>query len=157
VADTKAGYTPPARPGYGPKALGALLPALTRPVLRRLHPGAAQLMAEWEALVGPGLAGRTTPRGLDRGTLTIACAGPVAMELTMLGPQVINRINAGLGRAVVQRLRFIQAATPRPVSRPAAPPARLPAALEARLDGLPEGPLRDALAKLAQGVYRESP
>ncbi len=131
------------------------MPPLTRPVLRRLHPGAAQLMAEWEALVGPGLAGRTTPRSLERGTLTIACAGPMAMELTMLGPQVIARINAGLGRTAVQRLRFIQAAVPRPAPRPAPPAVDLPAAVDDRLAGMPEGPLRDALAKLAQGVYRE--
>ena len=131
------------------------MPAMTRPVLRRLHPGAAQLMAEWEVLVGPGLAGRTTPRALDRGTLTIACAGPVAMELTMLGPQVIARINAGLGRAVVQRLRFSQAAVARPAPRAAPPPTSLPPELDGRLASLPEGPLRDALAKLAQGVYRK--
>jgi hypothetical protein len=111
-------------------------------------------MAEWEALVGPGLAGRTTPRALDRGTLTIACAGPVAMELTMLGPQVIARINAGLGRAVVQRLRFIQAAVPRPAPRAVPAPIDLPPEWHDRLAAMPEGPLRDALAKLAQGVYR---
>lgn len=146
-----------ARQGFGPRALGALMPPLTRPVLRRLHPGAAQLMAEWEALVGPGLASRTTPRRLDRGTLTIACAGPVAMELTMLGPQVIGRINAGLGRPVVQRLRFIQAAAARPAPRPSPRPVTLPDAAQARLAAVPEGPLRDALAKLAQGVYRKAP
>ena len=157
MADTKAGYTPPARQGYGPRALGALMPSLTRPVLRRLHPGAAQLMAEWEALVGPGLAGRTTPRGLERGTLTIACAGPVAMELTMLGPQVMARINAGLGRTVVQRLRYIQVAVARPPARVAPAPVALPPALDARLETLPEGPLRDALANLARGVYRVAP
>ena len=155
MADTKPGYTPPPRQGYGLKPLGALMPPLTRPVLRKLHPGAAQVMAEWEALVGPGLAGRTTPRGLDRGTLTIACAGPVAMELTMLGPQVIARINAGLGRAVVTRLRFIQAAVSRPAPRPTLAPVSLPDGLDARLAAMPDGPLREALAKLAQGVYRK--
>ena len=36
-------------------------------------------------------------------------------------------------------------------------PAALPAALDARLAAMPEGPLRDALAKLAQGVYRTAP
>lgn len=163
MADTGKGYTrgaaagqPVPRIGYGTRPLGALLPQITRPVLRRLHPGAAQLMAEWESLVGPGLAARTTPRALDRGTLTIACAGPVAMELTMLGPQVMARINAGLGRPAVQRLRFIQAATARPVPRPVAVPEQ-PTPADARLAAMPEGPLRDALAKLAQGVYRKAP
>ncbi len=155
MADTKPGYTPERREGYGPRPLGALMPPLTRPVLRKLHPGAAQVMAEWENLVGPGLASRTTPRALDRGTLTIACAGPVAMELSMLAPQVMARINAGLGRAVVQRLKFIQAAVPRPAPRPAPPPSRpLPADVAQKLAAMPEGPLRDALANLAQGVYR---
>jgi hypothetical protein len=130
---------------------------LTRPVLRRLHPGAALVMAEWENLVGPGLASRTTPRALDRGTLTIACAGPVAMELTMLAPQVMARINAGLGRVAVTKLRFVQAKTaaPPPVKLPPAPVA-LPAPLLEKLDCMPEGPLREALAKLAQGVYRKT-
>lgn len=156
MADTKPGYTPTPREGYGLRPLGALMPPLTRPVLRKLHPGAAQVMAEWENLVGPGLAARATPRALDRGTLTIACAGPVAMELTMLAPQVMARINAGLGRAVVQKLRFIQVAVPRPAPRPATPSARpLPASVRQKLDEMPEGPLRDALAKLAQGVYRK--
>jgi len=138
--------------------LGSLVAPLTRPVLRRLHPGAAQVMAEWENLVGPGLASRTTPKALDRGTLTIACAGPVAMELTMLAPQVMARINAGLGRVAVTKLRFVQAKTaaPPPVKPPAAPVV-LPALLVAKLDSMPEGPLREALAKLAQGVYRKAP
>lgn len=141
-----------------PRPLGSLLPPLTRPVLKRLHPGAAQVMAEWENLVGPGLAARTTPRALDRGTLTIACAGPVAMELTMLAPQVMARINAGLGRVAVTKLRFVQAKTPAPPA-PKPPPAAvaLPAPLAGQLDAMPEGSLRDALAKLAQGVYRKTP
>jgi hypothetical protein len=131
---------------------------LTRPVLKRLHPGAAQVMAEWENLVGPGLASRTTPRALDRGALTIACAGPVAMELTMLAPQVMARINAGLGRVAVTKLRFIQARTaPPPAPRAPLPDAALPAPIAQKLDAMPEGPLRDALAKLAQGVYRKAP
>jgi hypothetical protein len=131
---------------------------LTRPVLRRLHPGAAQVMAEWENLVGPGLASRTTPRALDRGTLTIACAGPVAMELTMLAPQVMARINAGLGRVAVTKLRFLQAKTAAPPPpKPPATPVALPAPMAAKLDSMPEGPLREALAKLAQGVYRKAP
>ena len=138
--------------------MGSLMAPLTRPVLRRLHPGAAQVMAEWENLVGPGLASRTTPRALDRGTLTIACAGPVAMELTMLAPQVMARINAGLGRVAVTKLRFLQAKTAAPPPpKPPATPVALPAPMAAKLDSMPEGPLREALAKLAQGVYRKTP
>ncbi len=141
---------------HGPKQLGALTAGIARPVLRKLVPGSAQVLTDWEALVGPGLAARTLPRRLDRGTLVIACSGPTAMELTMLGPALIGRINSGLGRAAVQRLRFIQAVVKGPAPRPAPPPpVVLPAGISARLAAAPEGPLRDALEKLAQGVYRK--
>ncbi len=150
-----AGDTPQPPRRHGPRPLGALTAAFTRPVLRRLNPGTAQILADWEALVGPGLAARTIPRRLDRGTLTIGCAGPTALELTMLGPALMQRINAGLGRQAVQRLRFAPAALPPPATpRAAMPPAALPATVAARLEAMPEGPLRGALEKLAQGVYQ---
>ncbi|MDW8313574.1 MAG: DciA family protein [Rhodovarius sp.] len=152
-------YREEEREGHGPRPLAALTASLVRPVLRRLAPGSAQLLAEWEALVGPELAARTTPRRLERGTLTIACSGPTALELTMLGPALIERINAGLGRPAVKRLRFVQAVVhpPHPASpaRPT-PPERLPEAVARRLAAIPAGPLRDALENLARGVYRES-
>jgi hypothetical protein len=49
-------------------------------------------------------------------TLTIACAGPVAMELTHLAPQIIARVNGHLGRQAVAQLKFSQGALlPRPL------------------------------------------
>jgi hypothetical protein len=139
----------------GPRPLSALLPRLTRPAFRRRSPAGATLMAEWPALVGPALAAVTHPVRFAAGTLTIACAGPVAMELSHLAPQLIARINGQLGRADVSRLRFVQRApqSARPVPpRPAA--ATLPARIDAALAGLPDADLRAALAKLGRGVYR---
>jgi hypothetical protein len=107
--------------------------------------------------VGPALAAVTSPLRLTSGTLTLACAGPVAMELQHLGPELIGRINGQLGRAVVERLRFVQqtpAGAPRPAP-PVARPARIPEGVQDRLAALPEGELRDALEKLAQGLYRK--
>jgi hypothetical protein len=140
----------------GPRALGALLPRLTRPAFRRRSPAGAQLMADWAAIVGPALAAVTAPRRVSGGTLTIACAGPVAMELTHLAPQVLARINGHLGRVAVERLRFVQQAAPPAAAAPPrpAPTPDLPDRVERRLAELPEGELREALAKLARGVYR---
>ena len=104
----------------GPRALGALLPRLTRPAFKRRSPAGAALMADWPAVVGPALAAVTTPKRLGNGTLVIGCAGPVAMELTHLAPQLIGRINAHLGQVAVERLRFVQQAS----SPAAAPSAR---------------------------------
>jgi hypothetical protein len=139
---------------WGPRPLGALVPAVTRPAYRRRAPAAAQVLADWASIVGPALAAVTAPRRLTGGTLSIACAGPVAMELQHLSTQLIERINAHLGRVVVERLRFVQdfaaAATP-PRPRPSPSPARVQE-VERTLGDLPEGPLRDALGRLGRAV-----
>jgi hypothetical protein len=140
----------------GPLPLGALIPRLTRPVFRKRSPAGAQLMADWPAVVGPALSAVTAPLRLSAGTLTLACSGPIAMELQHLAPELIGRINAHLGRVAVERLRFVQQALPgAPPPKPPPRPVSLPAALEARIAAMPEGELREALAKLARGVYRK--
>jgi hypothetical protein len=140
----------------GPLPLGALIARLTRPAFRKRSPAGAQLMADWPDIVGPALAAVTQPLRLSAGTLTLACAGPVAMELQHLAPELMGRINAHLGRQAVERLRFVQQAPAG--AAPAVPlpkPVVLPASVEARLAELPPGELREALAKLARGVYRK--
>ena len=97
----------------GPRPLGALIPALTRPAFKRKSPAAAQIMADWPALVGPALAAVTQPLRLTSGSLTIACSGPIALELSHLAPELMARINGGLGRVAVERLRFVQGAAPK--------------------------------------------
>ena len=93
---------------YGPRPVGALMPRLTRAAFRRRAPATAQVLADWAAIVGPAIAAVTTPRRLAAGTLTIACAGPIAMELQHLSGEVIARINAHLGSQAVATLRFVQ-------------------------------------------------
>jgi len=114
-------------------------------------------MADWPQVVGPALAAVTSPLRLTPGTLTLACSGPVAMELQHLAPELVARINGHLGRAAVERLRFVQQALPgRPKPAPPARPERpLPDALQDRLAALPEGELRQALENLARRVYRK--
>jgi hypothetical protein len=140
-----------------PLALGNLIPAITRPAFRKRSPAGAQVLADWAQIVGPALAAVTSPLRLSAGTLTLACAGPVAMELQHLAPELIARINGHLGRVTVERLRFVQqsAAGRRPVAAAARPETALPAIVAARLDALPEGELRQSLENLARGVYRK--
>lgn len=132
---------------YGPRPIAALLPGITRPAFKSAGPAAAQVMADWPAIVGPSLAALATPRRFAAGTLTLGCAGPTALELQHLAPQLIERVNTHLGRAAVQRLRFVQDLNPpKPPARPRAP--RPPVAVE----GLPPGPLRDALGALGAAI-----
>jgi hypothetical protein len=132
---------------WGPRAVGTLVPGLTRAAFRKRSPAGAQVMADWADIVGPALAAATTPRRLSGATLTVACTGPVAMELQHMAGPLMARINGHLGRVVVERLRFVQDATAVPAAAPskaAGPPAPIP--------GLPAGPLHDALASLGQAV-----
>ncbi len=143
---------------YGPRPLGALVPGIAKPALRKRSPAAAQVMADWSAIVGPVLAGLTLPKRLAAGRLTIACTGPVAMELQHLAPQLIARINTHLGAAVVERLGF----APAPVAEPTPPAPPKPTAETGRrvdlaVGALPQGELRAALAALGRAVMTYRP
>lgn len=144
---------------YGPRPLGALVPGLTRPAFRRASPAAAQVMADWAAIVGPLLASVSVPRRLTAGALTIACTGPVAIELQHYAGELIERINGHLGSQTVRTLKFAQ--TLLPVPPPAGPvlprsPAAA-AAAESAAAVLPEGDLRQALTALGYAVLAGDP
>jgi hypothetical protein len=139
---------------YGPRPVSVLMPRLTRPAFRRRSPATAQVLADWAAIVGPAIAAVTTPRRLSAGTLTIACAGPIAMELQHLAGEVIARINGHLGNQAVTALRFVQTPelmSPLAALPPPPDPAKL-AALDAAVGSLPEGELRSALASLGRAM-----
>jgi hypothetical protein len=148
--------TGPRRFVYGPRALGSLVPGIARQGFRRHSPASAQIVADWEIIVGPKVASMTVPRRLDRGILTIACAGPAAMDLHYMGVEVINRINTHLGGRPVHSLKFTQAGMPRVAAamRPA-PPEAIPEA-EAAVADLPDGELKSALAALGRVVIGRS-
>jgi len=135
------------RRAYAARPLSQLLPPLTRAAYKRRSPAAASLMADWANIVGPRLAAETAPRRLSGTQLTIACSGPMAMELAHLAPVLIERINTASGRRVVERLRFVQDfAAP-----PEAPPLREPVQ-PVPIEDLPPGELNDALARLRAAI-----
>lgn len=141
---------------FGPRPLSKLIPAAARPVFQRRAPGIATLLADWNIIIGPKLAPITTPRKLQGGTLTLACNGPVAMELQYLSDIVIARLNTHLGGTPIQRLRFVPDTTAPP---PASPPKRIPAieAARAAVADIADEGLRDALERLGRMVLAEKP
>ncbi len=152
--DTDSGMAREARHVYGARPLGALVPRVTRLAFRRRAPATAQVLADWPAIVGPAIAAVANPRRLVAGTLTIACAGPIAMELQYLGGELIARINTHLGSQVVKGLRFVQTIDmdgPAPAQQTRPNPVDQ-AEAEAAVAGLPEGELRAALAALGSAV-----
>ncbi|WP_158744207.1 DUF721 domain-containing protein [Acidisphaera sp. L21] len=134
---------------WGPRPVGNLVAGLTRPAFRRRSPAAAQIMADWGTIVGPALAAITAPRRMTGATLTLACAGPVAMELQHMSGELTSRINAHLGRVAVERLRFVQEMLPPAAVVPVRPVMSGP---PAPIQGFAPGELHDALARLGQAV-----
>jgi hypothetical protein len=70
------------------------------------------------------------------------------MELQLLSPQIIARLNLALGHGMIERLRFVQQAPG--VTAPTR--AMRPSRAVARPADLPEGELGDALARLYEGI-----
>jgi hypothetical protein len=155
--NTHPGMTKLSRPVHGPRPIAAVVPVVTRNAFNRAAPGVAQLMEAWAGIVGPALAEATTPRRLSQGTLTIGCAGPVAMELQHLSNEVLGRINQYLGAHSVRRLRFVQITAMRAPARPRPRPTEaVDAAASESVARLAAGPLRTALAALGRAVLSES-
>ncbi|EHH67752.1 DUF721 domain-containing protein [Gluconobacter morbifer] len=144
--DTQTTWQP--RRNWGARQIGTFVPTLTKTAFRKKSPLLVRLMMDWENFVGLRLARQTEPRRLSAGTLTIACSGPIAMELQHLTPQLLERINTACGlrgESSIQRLRIVQDMTaferparprpkPCPVEVPEVEDEELRAALE-RLGG----------------------
>ncbi len=131
--------------------LAELLPKLTRAAYKKRSPAGALLMSDWASIVGQRLADETQPKRMSGTTLTIACSGPMAMELQHLSGTLIERINVHAGRKLVERLRFVQ--EPVAVRAPIAP--RICIAPEPIVD-LPAGDLNDALARLRAAMRSQT-
>jgi len=136
------------RRAYAARPLSQLLPPLTRAAYKRRSPAAASLMADWARIVGPRLAAETAPRRLSGAQLTIACSGPIAMELAHLAPVLIERINTASGQRLVERLRFVQDFSPATLPPGATRETLAPVPIE----DLPPGELNDALARLRAAI-----
>jgi predicted nucleic acid-binding Zn ribbon protein len=62
----------------------------------------------WPGAVGAAIAAEAQPTAERGGVITISCSASVwAQELDLMGPQIIERLNAGLAGGSVQRLRCV--------------------------------------------------
>ncbi|WP_025824619.1 DUF721 domain-containing protein [Asaia astilbis] len=144
--------------------LGSILPQVTKPAFSKRAAPAVRLILDWAEIVGPALASQTEPRRVSAGTLTIACTGPVALELQHLAPQLIERINTHCGplrsgrdlrfddgTILVKKIRILQDPS---VMRPVTPAAR-PAPAPVKIPDMKEGELQEVLARLGGHIRRK--
>jgi predicted nucleic acid-binding Zn ribbon protein len=87
-----------------PRPLGPAISALAD----RLAPLTllAEVQRVWPAAVGEAIAAQAEPTGERDGVLVVTCASAVwAQELDLMGPELVDRLNALLGAAKVRALR----------------------------------------------------
>ena len=87
-----------------PRPLGHAISALAD----RLAPQTllAEVQRVWPAAVGEAIAAQAEPTGERDGVLVVTCASAVwAQELDLMGPELVERLNALLGAARVRSLR----------------------------------------------------
>mgnify|MGYP001585077568 CR=1 FL=1 len=148
------------------RAIGAAVEKITKPLFGARGFGAASVVTQWEAIVGPVIARATSPERIAypageraQGTLhlRVASAG-LALELQHLEPQLIERINSHFGYRAVARVRLTQGPVPgktEPKKRArgtVAPEART--ALAARVGRIQDPDLKAALQALGEEVAR---
>lgn len=140
--------------------------ALTRAAFARYGFAYADLIAQWPAIVGDGVAQWSEPErikwpraGADErkqgGTLVIRVVPGRGLDLQHETPRIIDRINAFYGYAAIAAVKIRQGALgPKKAPFRALPALSAPAAqaLERELDGVPDTELKDALRRLGQGV-----
>lgn len=143
------------------RPVGQFVPALLAPSAERFGFGAAHILAEWAAIVGPKLAAHATPEKLqfprraagaarNGAVLTLAVTPARALDVGYARDAIIARVNAAFGYPAVASIRIVQSGQAAPsavqlASQPA-PTATPTAAGATRLDV--------ALARLARGVAR---
>ncbi len=147
------------RTAKGLRAVATSVNKVVRPIWKKRGLAEAGLVTDWPAIVGPDLAAQCHPQRLVRrrddsgGTLHVVVAGPLALELQHLAPQVIERINTYFGYRAVARLSLHRGPIIRP-PRPAEPPRELPEppGLADRLVEVDDPDLRRALQSLGRAV-----
>ncbi len=150
---------PKPRDAKGLRAVATSVNKVVRPIWRKRGLADASLVTDWPAIVGPDLAGQCHPQRLVRkrddsgGTLHVVVAGPLALELQHLAPQVIERINAYFGYQAVGRLRLHQGPIKRPTQqRKPVPETSEPPGLADRLTSVDDPDLKRALHSLGRAV-----
>ncbi len=102
------------RRGSGLLSVGLDIDKVLAPLSRKKGFAEFDLMRAWPAIIGDALAEQCSPQRLVRGadgrdgTLHLGVAGPLALELQHMTPQLIDRINGHYGYRAVGKISFRQ-------------------------------------------------
>lgn len=93
------------------RSLASLLPSVTVASFCRRSPMEIQLFFRWRDVVGADIAAQTRLKKLSAKILTVACSGPIAMEMHYRAEMIIDRINKWSGTSLVEKIRIVQEST----------------------------------------------
>jgi len=145
---------------------------LTRAVYEKHGFAYAEILAQWDIIVGEKLAGRTRPLRIKwprqapsphkyGGVLVVQSLPGFALELNYEAPRLIERLNVFFGYGAISSVKVVQGEFARPAARrQPAPQALAPpeaAELEQRLAGIAQSGLKDALVRLATSLKSRRP
>ena len=145
------------------RAIAAEIPQIAATALGKRGFGEAQLVTQWDAVMGTELAGKLAPDRLSfsrgersEGTLRLRVASAFAVEAQHLEPVIIERINGFFGYRAVARIILVQGPTEARGRAGAAAASALSAAEQGALDqglaAMPDSELRQALRRLGTAV-----
>lgn len=87
-----------------PRSLGAAIGAIRQDTAPKTQLAAVQMA--WPGVAGEAIAAEATPVSERDGVVTVSCRAAVwAQELDLLGPELLEKLNAAL-EDPVSRLRF---------------------------------------------------
>jgi len=89
---------------HAPRPIAGAVAALAR----RLEPRTplARVQGAWDSAVGPAIAAHCRPTGERGGVLRVACDEAVwAAEIELMGPALVARLEAAVGRGTITALR----------------------------------------------------
>jgi hypothetical protein len=140
---------------------------ITKAAFARYGFAQADVVANWEAIVGSDLAAVSAPerirwpRGTGEearkqgGTLIIRAAPGRALELQYEASRIIQRINSFFGYGAIEGIKVMQAQE-LPRRPPGPPPLPENPVCSQELETLDDSPLKAALERLGRGVARTS-
>lgn len=137
-----------------------MVPAAARTAFRKFGFVESSIISRWSDIVGEAYARHSAPDSLkfahgkrSGGTLTVVCAGPFAVTLQHVEPQIIERVNRFFGYAAVDRIALRQGELPkRTTSRAVSPEVTLTAETQSSLKAIGDPSLRAALEGLARQI-----
>src|SRR5579864_8888442 len=134
------------------RSVGETIPRIARRVLGKQGLGEAQLIAQWDAIMGEELARETLPVKLSfpagarrHGTLRLRVTPAAALLVQHREPQILERVNGFFGYGAVARLALQQGplpVVPKPDPGPRALTPQESTALADRLAQLPDSSVK---------------